>query len=472
MNGNNLVMRISIWFTVVVAAITLGAVLVAGQAVLQPNAPLITQAGFSLETITPNADGDTDVTEFSYSLSRNARVSLLLESEEGTQYFFRKDESRIPNTYRVLFSGVVDGYTLPDDKIDGDVLRRLVPDGRYTWRLRAVSESGETDERTGTLVVERGNSPLPEMLNFTVSPNIFSPNQDGIDDRTQMNVYLPKPAELTIYLLGPDGQQIFVPETNSDRKLGEAGRHYFDYDGGIDLGVEPPPDGTYTVIAEAHDLEGQVVQQQTTLTIQTSGDPQAEIAPQPIGVDVIFDVQPYDERYFTSAAQNGDLISEPNVTQDLGFEAITMPLNDMLVFKLTVANYGKVPIRTSGPWPGTVYQQDQVWGAMGIYEQSGSWRVGIQCSTNSTSWPWRWAVGSPDTLVTEKSADGNTYYYLPAGANSIVWGAVRMTDLIKARNPQQCWAGLIHEDVEVSIRNSRVGARDITLVDLSASPGE
>ena len=42
-----------------------------------------------------------------------------------------------------------------------------------------------------------------------------------------------------------------------------------------------------------------------------------------------------------------------------------------------VDNYGKVAIRTSGPWPGTVYDDTQVWGATGVYEQSGSFRVGM-----------------------------------------------------------------------------------------------
>jgi len=461
-------MRISLGFTVIVALLVLAGVLLVGQAILQPDRPLITAADFSLDTITPNADGDADVTEFAYGLSRNAAISLLFEDEGGTQYYFRKVESRIPNDYKVLFSGVIDGYTLPDEAIEGEVLRRLIPDGRYTWRLQAVGESGETDERSGTLIVEQGDSPLPELVSFSISPTVFTPNQDGIDDRTQMNVYLPKAADLTLYLVGPDGQQIFIPETKSGRDIGEEGRHYFDYDGGIDLGVQPPPDGTYTVIAQAQDLAGQVVRQTASLTIRGGGDPLAEIAPQPIGLDVIFDVQPYVERYFTSVDQVGELLPEPETAGDVGFQSITMPLGNMLVFKLTVENYGSVPIRTSGPWPGTVYQQDQVWGAMGVYEQSGSWRVGIQCSTNSTSWPWRWAIGSPDTLLTEQGADGNTYYYLPAGESSVVWGAVRLTNLIEARNPQQCWAGLIHEDVEVSVRNSRVGARDITLVDSSA----
>jgi hypothetical protein len=466
-------MRISIWLTVIVALVVVGAVVIVGQMVLQPNLPLIQEAGFSLETITPNADGDSDVTEFSYKLSRNAVVSLLLQNEDGRQFYFRKDEVRIADEYKVLFSGVVDGYTEPDEEITGEVLRRLVPDGTYTWTLQAVGESGETAEQTGTLLVEQGDSPLPEMVNFSVSPDKFSPNQDGIDDQSHINMYLPKPATLTVYLEGADGQQIFIPETNSDRKVGDMGRHFFIYEpGGSDKGFEPPPDGEYTVVAQAQDLEGQIVRQTSSLTIQIGGDPQAEISPQPNGLDVFFSVQPYDERYAADANLEGERITEPPIPDDIGFQAITMPLGDMLIFKLTVDNYGEVPIRTSGPWPGTVYQQDQVWGAMGVYEQSGSWRVGIQCSTNSTSWPWRWAIGTPDNLTAETGSDGNTYYYLPAGTSSVVWGAVRMSELIKARNPQQCWAGLIHEDVEVSVRNSRVGARDITLVDSSSTSGE
>ena len=45
-----------------------------------------------------------------------------------------------------------------------------------------------------------------------------------------------------------------------------------------------------------------------------------------------------------------------------------------------------------------------------------------------------------------------------------------MTDLIPARNPQNCWAGLIHEDVEVSVFNNMVGTRSVELVDPTRSP--
>ena len=106
------------------------------------------------------------------------------------------------------------------------------------------------------------------------------PNQDGIADRVIMNLSRTKPVDLlNVYLEGSDGQSIFIPEIVSGRKPGEAGQHFFDYDGGIERGVEPPPNGDYTVVAVAQDLEGQRMTQTSKLTINNGGVPQAEIAP-------------------------------------------------------------------------------------------------------------------------------------------------------------------------------------------------
>jgi hypothetical protein len=428
---------------------------------------LIAGAGFSPQSISPNADGVDDVTVFNYTLNRNARISIQLTAGDGRIFFFREDEARVPGSYTVQFSGVVDGYLLPGESLAGEPLRRLIPDGDYTWTLYAVDEAGESAELSGSLGVSGGDTVLPELVNFGISPTVFSPNQDGIADRTQMTVYLPKEATLLAYLQGANGEQIFVPESLLDRKSGEPGRHSFDYDGGIDLGVEPPPDGVYEVIIEAMDAEGQQMRVTSQITIENGGRPQAEISTQPNGIDVVFKVQPYQDAYFTSAEVPGSTLTQLDLTDDLGFSSITMPVGDLLVFQLTVENYGRTPIRSSGPWAGTVYQWDQVFGAMGEYEQSGSWRVGIQCSTSSSAWPYRWGIGTPESLTQVQSPDGNTYYYLMPGERSVVWGAVRMTELIAARNPQQCWAGLIHEDVAVP--NPNVGARDILLTPLSGS---
>jgi hypothetical protein len=457
-------MRISVGITIIVALVVVVGVLLVGSKLLQPDLPLITDAAFSLTTITPNADGDSDVTEFSYTLSRNAQVTLGFERDDGQIYFFRQNEQRTPDSYTVLFSGVVDGYVLPEEQLSGEVLRRLIPNGVYNWRLRAVdTATGETDERTGSLTIADGDSPLPELVSFTVSPNIFTPNQDGIDDHTQISVYLPKAAELIVYLQDESGRQIYVPESQAGREEGTAGRHQFDYDGGVTLGVDPPPDGTYTLYAVAKDAEGQIMQQTAALTVRNGGDPQAEISPQPIGVDVVFMRAPYDDGYFSTDGTQGALMPIPDNPLDLTLNAITLPLGDLLVFKVTVENYGDVPIRTSGPPPGTVYQQNQLAATLGWLDQSGAWRIGLDCDTATRDYPWRWAIGSVDELSTDTDFRGNTYYYLPPGESSVVWGAVRLTRLWEARNPQNCWVGLIHEDVEV--RNGNIGAREIELVD-------
>ena len=51
----------------------------------------------------------------------------------------------------------------------------------------------------------------------------------------------------TYTLIDSAGVRIPISARVEERNYGEAGRHRFDYEGGIDLGVDPPPDGTYQV---------------------------------------------------------------------------------------------------------------------------------------------------------------------------------------------------------------------------------
>lgn len=450
-------------------ATLLGAVLVliVGQALLQPDLPLITAAGFTPQRISPNADGVDDVAIFEYELSRNARITLQFENTAGTRYVFREDESRVGGEYSVAFGGVVDGWTRPDEQVAGLVLRRLLPDGDYTWRLLAQDAAdGAGDERSGALTVQDADSPLPQISTFSVWPNVFTPNQDGISDRSEINVFLDKGAQLQVWLVGQEGQRIYVAPRQEGRKPGERGRHIFDYEGGVDLGADPPPDGVYTVVARAVDDEGQIVEQHAQLTLRNGGKPLAEIVPQSVGVDVAFAVWAWEARYLTTAANPGERITMPDNVQDNRLTALTLQVDEeMLVFRLTVENYSEVPLRTTGPPPGTVYQQGQRAATLKAFDESGAWRVGIDCTTAETDYPWRWALGTEADLYEEFDPDsGNTYHYLPPGARVLVWGGIRFTDK-EARNPQNCWAGLIHEDVEVSIRNRNVGSREIELVE-------
>ena len=466
-------MRMPVAVTLAAAAAGVILVLLLGSLILRPPLPLILAAEFDRTIISPNADGQDDVAVFSYSLSRPALVSLSLTSEEGRTFYFRQDQPRADDDYRVLFSGVVDGFTHENESVYGEIERRLIPNGAYTWRLEAKPDAGDPAMVSGKLLVEQGDTPLPSMSEFRIAPAVFSPNQDGVADRVSINVYLEKDVRrLDVYLEGPDGSRIPISARVEERQYGQAGRHRFDYEGGIDLGVDPPPDGMYRVIALAQDKVGQRMRMEGQLTIEIGGKPYAEIKPQAVGVDVAFAVQPFAERYLSTEAALGELLPLPDGSAALAdSQQITLPVGHMLVFRLTVDNYGDVPIRTSGPPPGTVYRQDQLAGSLGMFDESGAWRVGIQCETSMGSFPYRWAIAAEkDLIAVEDEASGNTYRYLPPKTRAQVWGAIQFTET-KARNPQNCWAGLIHEDVAISLRNNHVGLRSIMIVDPAGDVG-
>jgi len=383
---------------------------------------LLSNVSFSSEVITPNADHDTDVVLITYDLSRDAWVSVYFEDASGIIYYFRRHVRNGPSgdiPYQFYFAGVVDGYSLPGEAFDGfSVEKRVLQDGVYTWTVSAEDSDGLVEHASGTLTVEGADTSLPELRGFSVYPPVFSPNRDGIADRTTINVDLTKDVdELSVYLQGADALRYHVAEKESVSRANEAGWHEFDYDAGVDLGADPPPDGIYTVTMRARDAIGQWTVATGTLTMENGGVPRAYIL-------------------------NGEV----------QWSAESVPLGDTLFFTLTVDNDSATPIRTSGPPPSTVYDSDQNYATLGAYVESGVFRVGIHCETSPIDHPWRWAVGGPDDLVKDQAG----HLYLPAWGRAVVTGGIRFVDVVDARNPQYCYASLIHEDVEISMVNYRV----------------
>lgn len=447
--------------TAILSALIVG---IAGYLILQPPGDLLQNAEFSPARITPNADGESDITVFSYTLSRPADVTLVFEDAAGKAYVFRDEQRRVEGDYSVEFSGVVEGFLLEGESWEGELQTRLLPDGIYTWTLTAKDTVNADEEtKTGTLEIAEGDSELPLIEYFEIGPTLFTPNQDGINDRVDINIFLSKPAYLSVYLEDEAGVQYYISERQGGREKGDEGAHVFDYDGGVDQNMRPPIDGTYTLYAVAQDDEGQRLVRASSITIADSGLPQVEIIPQSTGGTVCFDAAPYQETYLTDETTEGEKIPQPQtVCSEL--TTLSVPLGDVLVFHLTVRNYGDTPIRTSGPFPGTVYQQAQVAASLGAYNQSGVWRVGIMCETSQSDYPWRWALASEENLtaVYDEKEDV-TYYYLEPGQRGEVWGAIRLTEIVEARNPQPCWAGLIHEDVQIPQSQNNVGRREIRI---------
>jgi hypothetical protein len=133
---------------------------------------------------------------------------------------------------------------------------------------------------------------------------------------------------------------------------------------------------------------------------------------------------------------------------------------DTLTVTMTIENYGLTPIRTTGPEPGAVYDSDWNYNTLGWHTESGAWRVAVGYENEISNYPFRWAVGNRDEL--EKIGD---HYYLMPGQRVVVTGAIRIVGPFGERNPQPVWAGLIHEDVEISAVNNRVDPHSV-LVDL------
>jgi hypothetical protein len=415
----------------IAAAVVLLAVLLGGR-LLNGDRSLLRNVVVRETLITPNADGDSDATPISYELSRNATVSIYFEDAAGDRFFFRQEKPRGAGEYEVLFSGVVDGYRLADDAVEGEILARLLRDGDYTWTIEATDFDGVTETQQGTITIAGADTQLPELRNFTIDRETFTPNRDGIGDRALMQFYLPKEvAELRVFLQLPDGSEVPIAEQERDIPANMPGRHYFDYEGGVDNGETPPPDGTYPVIAVAQDLEGQRVRVEDALTIQFGGVPRADIF-------------------------------SPPTDNTVQWSASAVALCDTIYFTMTVRNHGDTPIRTTGPEPGVVYDSDWNYNTLGWHTESGAWRAAIGYENELTNYPYRWALGNVNDL---ELIDGQ--YYLMPGERAVITGGIRVVDVFGDRNPQPMWAGLIHEDVGIGEFNTRVDPQEI-LVDIPA----
>ena len=397
------------------------------------NGAVLSDVSVAPSAISPNADGTDDLARISYKVNAPARVSIYLTDAQGQRYDVRRDVQRpvSPQPYELLFNGIADG--------------RMLPNGDYTWHIDAATTDGRTASQSGPLVIRDADVTFPRIADFTISSDTFTPNRDAIEDHVYINVVTTKTGTLRVYVQGPNGFVYDVPRQEGLRVILDArelppGRYFYDYDGGIDLGAEPPPDGVYTLVVESEDKIGQRDVQTKTLTIKDSGRPVAEIVTQPNG----------------QGMQWSGVGETPEVTLKVG---------DTLYFTTTIRNVGNAPIRTGGPFdPNDCYSMSTNRYTKGFAEEPGVWRVGVNFETNTgEDHPWRWAVGTLGDLdVVEHN--GSKLYYLAPGKQVVVRGCIVM-DKVPVRNPFRVWGALIQEQVEISQINSNVSPILVTLVE-------
>ena len=415
-------MQLSPLRTTLVAIFTTACLLFVAWMLLTPDGSLLSNANFEHDSISPNADNVYDVTRVTYSLSQPANVSIFFLDNDGQRYDFRSNKSRQSGEHNLLFSGIVDGFLMPNDSVEGTIIARVLADGDYQWVIEASNQQIR-ERKTGSLTINLADNTIPDIRGFSVSPSLFTPNRDGISDRIWISLFLTKEAHVDVFIIDDHGNKLPIAERAGNTPIDQQGMHTFEYEGGVDLGITPPPDGTYQVIANSLDSIGQKVSTEGQLEMKYGGVPRADI-----------------------------------VNANVEFGDTTIVQGNQLMFTLTVENYGVSPIRTSGPEPGFQYTQNENANTHGWYEESGAWRVGIDCDTCIRDYPWRWALGKRHELTQIED-----HWYLMPGQRTTITGAVTITD-VPARNPLYFWAGLIHEDVEVSNVNNRVDPHFITIV--------
>ena len=416
--------------------------------------PMLTNARIEPAVISPNADGVADVARISYTIRRPVNISIYFEDESGNRYYFREDKHRGARDYNVLWGGVIEEpiYLDPDHVIQ-KYIGQVLPDGRYHWVIEARDERGRTEQAEGDITIENADTDMPEFENFAVNPEVITPNQDGIDDRASITYWLTKEVEeIQVYLMNPGDKdrpdrKYPLEPTEREVETTDAGYHFYDYDGGIDKGADPPPDGDYLVVAEAWDQVGNHNIVTGTLTIKDGGYPRAQIVEGKITM-----VGPFDSGY-----------------------TLNIPLGGKMIFTATIENYGTVPIRTAGPWPGTVYKASENYNTLAYredesswFQQSGTWRFGLNYQSNfGQDWPFRFAVGRKDEDLRCEMVDGREQCFLDPGKRGLVYGTI-IWDVIPARNPFRIWGGLLHEDVR--IENNFADVHEIQIADPRQSP--
>lgn len=372
----------------------LGLLLVSGCA----SSDLIGDVSVRPQVISPNADGDADVAEIHYAVTRQANVTIYLVDSNGGRHDLRVNERRSKGERTIYFGGVIDGS--------------LLPDGEYRMIFEAIDTRGRTGGTEASITLQGGDTTPLRIENLNIYPNSFTPNRDGIGDRVSIGYSLSKEVvRVDVYLLGADGIKYPVPE-DEIREVGAPGTHEHDYDAGIDYGASPPPNGDYTVVVRAVDAVGNVAQSEGTLTIEGGGVPLVEIV-------------------------NRAAVFTPSV----------LPLHGTLYFTCTVKNVGTVPVRTKGPEPGTVYSTTENFNTLAEYEEPGLFRIGLDYEGNSAGrvFPFRWQLGMDEELTLVDTVSGPQLYLLP-GQTVTVTGGLTVDDKPVKSEPYY-WLGLIHEQV-------------------------
>ncbi|MDQ3086570.1 MAG: gliding motility-associated C-terminal domain-containing protein, partial [Actinomycetota bacterium] len=175
------------------------------------------------ETITPNGDGQGDVAALAYRLTVPANVTVEVVDEGG-----------------FVVSTVVDRVWTRAGEHAVDIDGAALTDGAYSILVRARTRAGLEVEKVVPLLVSR------TLGLVSVTPSLFSPNEDGRSDLLEIAFSLTAAADVSIRVVR-DGRWVASPHAASY----EAGSHTFQWNGIRSAGRLR--DGSYSAVIDATD---------------------------------------------------------------------------------------------------------------------------------------------------------------------------------------------------------------------------
>jgi hypothetical protein len=108
--------------------------------------------------ISPNADGIDDVAEITYQLPVSATVDITFTGPDGkTSYPFVAGDEEGPMLQRQIWNGKTVDNT-------------LLPDGTYTYTVRAQDRFGNLVEQTGQITIKGGGQPEIKLTYSNIAP--------------------------------------------------------------------------------------------------------------------------------------------------------------------------------------------------------------------------------------------------------------------------------------------------------------
>ena len=169
--------------------------------------PLVQEVSVLPEVFSPNADGVDDEALISYTLTKDAWVTVFVESK-GVSFLLEPETEKIPRLYPIRWDGTA-----------GD---RLLADGVYTLRIQARDAAGNVTEATQPLTVRGAGRPMLE-----VTAARFTPLAVPLGGAINVQITVKNTGDAPLRSLGPDSGAAYDTIQNFNKFKAQDGQPLF-----------------------------------------------------------------------------------------------------------------------------------------------------------------------------------------------------------------------------------------------------